>query len=65
MRGLFRWAHRAQHIKHDPTAGVESPTRAKSEGFKPGLRKMWPPMRSIGPLVRGNGYGLMFCYTPG
>ena len=35
VRGLFRWAHRAQHIKHDPTAGVEAPARPKSEGFKP------------------------------
>jgi integrase len=35
MRGLFRWAYKAQHIKHDPTAGVESPARPKSEGFKP------------------------------
>jgi integrase len=35
MRGLFRWAYKAQHIKHDPTAGVETPARPKSEGFKP------------------------------
>jgi integrase len=34
MRGLFRWAHRSQHIKHDPTAGVETPMRPRSEGFK-------------------------------
>ena len=49
MRGLFRWAYRAQHIKHDPTAGVESPTRGKTEGFKPwteedvsAYEKRWP-----------------------
>jgi hypothetical protein len=35
MRGLFRWAYKAQHVKHDPTAGVENPTRAKTEGFRP------------------------------
>jgi hypothetical protein len=35
MRGLFRWAHKAQHVKHDPTAAVETPARPKSEGFKP------------------------------
>ena len=34
MRGLFRWAHKAGHIKQDPTAGVETPLRPKSEGFK-------------------------------
>src|SRR5215469_9967630 len=34
MRGLFRWAHKAGHIKQDPAAGVESPTRPKNEGFK-------------------------------
>jgi integrase len=49
MRGLFRWAHKSQHIKHDPTAGVESPTRAKTEGVKPwneedvaAYEKRWP-----------------------
>jgi len=35
MRGLFRWAHKAKHIKQDPTAGVEDPARPNSEGFKP------------------------------
>jgi integrase len=34
MRGLFRWAHKAGHTKQDPTAGVETPARPKSEGFK-------------------------------
>jgi site-specific recombinase XerD len=49
MRGLFRWAYKAQHVKIDPTAGVESPTRAKTEGFKPwteedvaAYEKRWP-----------------------
>jgi hypothetical protein len=49
MRGLFRWACKSQHIKHDPTAGVESPTRGKTEGFKPwteedvaAYEKHWP-----------------------
>jgi integrase len=34
VRGLFRWAHKARHIKQDPTAGVESPSRPKNEGFR-------------------------------
>lgn len=34
MRGLFRWAAKAQHIKSDPTAGVENPPRPKTEGFR-------------------------------
>jgi len=34
MRGLFRWAYKAQHIKSDPTAGVDTPARPKTEGFK-------------------------------
>ncbi|HEY2535314.1 MAG TPA: tyrosine-type recombinase/integrase [Xanthobacteraceae bacterium] len=32
MRGLFRWAFKAKHVKSDPTAGVESPDRPNSEG---------------------------------
>jgi integrase len=35
MRSLLRWAYKAKLIKHDPTAGVETPSRPKSEGFKP------------------------------
>src|SRR5262249_41489161 len=35
MRGLFRWALAAQHVKHDPTAGVETPPRRKGDGFIP------------------------------
>ena len=35
MRGLFRWALAAQHVKHDPTAGVENPPRRKGDGFIP------------------------------
>jgi integrase len=35
MRGLFRWALEAQHVKIDPTAGVKNPKRMKNaEGFK-------------------------------
>jgi integrase len=33
MRGLFRWALKAQHIKLDPTDGVEPPLRPKNAGF--------------------------------
>jgi len=35
MRGLFGWALEAEHIKIDPTAGVNNPKRNKNaEGFK-------------------------------
>ena len=34
MRGLFRWAHKAGHVKQDPTAGVERTARPRNEGFK-------------------------------
>jgi len=34
MRGLFRWALTAQHVKLDPTAGVENPPRKKGAGFR-------------------------------
>ena len=34
MRGLFRWAHEAQHIKVDPTLGVKNPPRKKGLGFR-------------------------------
>ncbi|MGH6792151.1 MAG: tyrosine-type recombinase/integrase, partial [Methyloceanibacter sp.] len=33
MRGLFRWAKHAGHVKVDPTAGVSNPPRKKTEGF--------------------------------
>ena len=35
MRGLFRWAHKAGLVKADPTAGVNNPTRKRTEGFIP------------------------------
>lgn len=35
MRGLFRWAKQAQHVKTDPTAGVKDPERKKGPGFAP------------------------------
>jgi integrase len=34
MRGLFAWALEAQHVKHDPTAGVTDPARKKGTGFR-------------------------------
>src|SRR5439155_1343200 len=34
MRGLFRWAKDAQHVRTDPTAGVKNPKRKKGPGFK-------------------------------
>jgi integrase len=33
MRGLFRWAADAGHVKTDPTAGVGNPPRKKGDGF--------------------------------
>jgi integrase len=34
MRGLFRWAKHAGHVKIDPTAGVSNPPRKQGDGFK-------------------------------
>lgn len=33
VRGLFRWAVDAGHVKADPTSGVKNPARPKSGGF--------------------------------
>jgi integrase len=33
MRGLFRWALDAGHVKADPTAGIKNPARPKGDGF--------------------------------
>jgi integrase len=33
MRGLFRWAVDAGHMKTDPTAGIKNPARPKTGGF--------------------------------
>jgi len=35
MRGLFRWAVKARHTRHDPTAGVTNPPRKHGDGFIP------------------------------
>ena len=35
MRGLFRWALAAKHVRSDPTAGVDDPPRARTGGFPP------------------------------
>jgi integrase len=35
MRGLFRWAADAGHVKSDPTLGVKNPPRRKGDGFHP------------------------------
>jgi len=49
MRGLFRWALDAEHIKVDPTAGVKNPAKPKNNGFPAwteedveAYRKCWP-----------------------
>lgn len=33
MKGLFRWAKKAQHVKIDPTRDIDNPKRPKSKGF--------------------------------
>lgn len=33
MRGLFRWAKKAEHVKIDPTAEVQNPPRSSGDGF--------------------------------
>jgi integrase len=35
MRGLFKWALEAKHVKADPTIGVENPPRKRGDGFIP------------------------------
>jgi integrase len=35
MRGLFRWAKKAKHVRVDPTAGVPNPPKPKGAGFRP------------------------------
>ncbi|QJP12963.1 tyrosine-type recombinase/integrase [Starkeya sp. ORNL1] len=35
MRGLFRWAVKAEMVKTDPTAGVDNPPRKAGDGFPP------------------------------
>ena len=49
MRGLFRWATKAQLVKVDPTIGVDDPRRTQSDGFPPWTeehvaqyQKRWP-----------------------
>lgn len=33
MRGFFRWAKEAKHVKVDPTEGVKNPKKRKGRGF--------------------------------
>lgn len=33
MRGVFGWAARAEHVKADPTEGVDPPRRPRTKGF--------------------------------
>ena len=39
MRGLFEWAEGAQHVRHDPTAGVKAPARPATDGFVPWIEE--------------------------
>jgi site-specific recombinase XerD len=51
MRGLFRWAVEAQHVKDDPTIGVKNPKEAAGEVFfQSGLRPTSTPIKNIGRL---------------
>lgn len=34
MRGLFRWAYKAKHVRVDPTASVDNPARRTGGGFR-------------------------------
>jgi integrase len=34
MRGLFRWAADAGHVRRDPTIGIKNPPRRKGAGFR-------------------------------
>jgi integrase len=40
MRGLFKWAVRNNHVKVDPTAGVDKPQQKKTEGYVPWTEEM-------------------------
>lgn len=49
MKGLFRWAKRVDHVKVDPTLGVEAPKRVRTKGFPAWIEadveayyKRWP-----------------------
>lgn len=35
MRGLFRWAKEAKHVRIDPTADIPYPQQPKNDGFRP------------------------------
>lgn len=35
MRGLFKWAAKAKHVRVNPAAAVENPPRARGDGFIP------------------------------
>src|SRR5690606_29958294 len=49
MRGLFKWAAKAKHVRADVTAGIDTPERPKTDGFVPwtedfvsAYHKRWP-----------------------
>jgi hypothetical protein len=62
MRGLFRWALDAGHVRADPTAGVKNPARPKGAGFP-----VWTEDDVAAYERRSaprNGYGSTCCYSP-
>lgn len=49
MRGLYEWALEAEHVTHDPTAGIKAPPRPQTHGFPAwtedhvaAYQKRWP-----------------------
>lgn len=49
MKGLYRWAKKADYVSADPTIGVDNPKRPKGDGFQPwtdedvaAYEKRWP-----------------------
>ena len=48
MRGLFRWAKHAGHVKIDPTAGVRIRRASKATASRCGPKMMSLPMRGDG-----------------
>jgi hypothetical protein len=65
MRGLFRWAAKAQMVKSDRhcTSRIRRAQRAPASSR--GLRITLPSMSGAGPSGRASGSGSTFCFTLG
>jgi hypothetical protein len=64
MRGLFRWAAKAKHVKVDPTANVDDRRDRQARASVRGRRKKSLPTRDVGQSERPSAYGLTCCSTP-